>query len=795
MTALAQPDRRRRREASIGFVPAILAAWVAVPFVRIDRWVTGFDTIAYSGPNVVVSLREIRHGRIPQWNPDIFGGITHIGNAQAAVFEPLLWIFSWLSPHRALLTIIVAHLAILTSGTWWLLAKRLQLAPTAAALGAIGVIGSGLVMTRSMQFEQIAVVSWVPWVLVGVDLTLDPSAQRGRYTVLPVAAALLAISGHPQQGYIAVPLIGLWAVGRLLDHGAGWRGIVRLATAGGLALGLAAAQLLPTAAALGSSAIVGSRDISDASIPLYSAQLRKLPGTVLGDLGATSGGGHVATAGGYEQLAFVGIVVAVLAAIGATSIVITSKRCRWTGLVLLAAMAFGTISALGPRTAVYRGMHRLVPGFDLARVPGRWMLLVVMGSAILAAVGLDQVRSGLLRREHLIGAGVVLALVAWGTLFDRYDRPSSAGVTWWAVGTLVVAGAAALAHLRPRLAAPAAVALVLVAALELGWMSDSSFARSSTADAPITDLGDRITERLANAPGRSLALTDDRFSDGPYLVAGLRPNTNAVMGAPSLDGYDGGTQVTTRWVSATAALTGEPNDPELTVRSQLRFPISPTTSARLGVRWLLVDERSHTTSLAAPEWTPLLRSGTKVLLENPAWVGSAVLYHRSVAAPEAAPAEALRTAPAAAVVVEPDGPVLTCDGACDPRTAEVVRNHPTSIDVALPDDAPEGLVVVDEQLADGWSARVDGRSVDLVEANGLYVGVPVPAGAERVELRFEAPGLRAGLVVSIATVLALIGISVLEQRRHRRGGRTRGDAHRSRGAADANTGAGTLSER
>jgi hypothetical protein len=59
---------------------------------------------------------------------------------------------------------------------------------------------------------------------------------------------------------------------------------------------------------------------------------------------------------------------------------------------------------------------------------------------------------------------------------------------------------------------------------------------------------------LDGQPGRSVALTFDELGDPLYLVAGLRPNTNALFDIPSLDGYDGGVQVTDRWANALSSL-------------------------------------------------------------------------------------------------------------------------------------------------------------------------------------------------------------------------------------------------
>lgn len=767
---MANPHRslaRRLDEGCVRLAPAALAVWVLLPYLRLDRWVTGFDTAAYSGPNLVVSLDAIRDGRLPQWNTDIFGGVTHIGNAQAAVFEPLMWLASPLPTHRALSTIIVAHVVILGLGMWWLLRHRLALSLHAAALGTATVIGSGLVMSRSLQFEQIAVVSWVPWVLVGVDLSIQAEGRRSRLVVLPVTGALVAVSGHPQQVLIALPLVAAWCLGRFLDVSPGWAGFRRLAGAGALAVAIAAAQLLPVVLSLGDSAIVGDRSLADASNPTYSAQIRRLPGTFFGDVTQTV---HPFTTNSFEAMGFVGAIAGALALLGLLAV--WPRRQRWTTAALVAAAAFGTICAVGPRTVAYRVMYRVVPGFDLARVPGRWMLLVVLSAAILAAVGLDQIDTGALRSRRVIIAAVALGVITAATWWGPFERALGGGVVWWVIAFALVTGAALAAARWPAARSVALVGLVIAASVELGVMSRHSFAREVSLPQPFTDLGTELTDFLADQPGRALALSDDRRFDPGYLVPSLRPNTNAALGVASIDGYDGGTQVTTRWVEAVSALMSGRIDPQLRLHPQVDLPVSTEVSARLGVRWLVVDTDQILIEDAAPDWgAPVQRSKSLVVVENPDWVGEATLLRRSVAAPTHTPRRALRDAPGDTVVLEAGAPALRCPRRCTPVAATTRRPHPGAIDVTLPADSPAGLLVVDEQLASGWRATVDGRRAPLEEANGLFIGVRVPEGAHHVRLRFEAPGLASGLWISSAASLVVLAMLLPQRPRGARSAR------------------------
>jgi hypothetical protein len=81
------------------------------------------------------------------------------------------------------------------------------------------------------------------------------------------------------------------------------------------------------------------------------------------------------------------------------------------------------------------------------------------------------------------------------------------------------------------------------------------------------------------------------------------------------------------------------------------------------------------------------------------------------------------------------------------------------------------LVVADSIVRPGWKATVDGRPVKLVRGNHALAAIPVPAGRHRVEVRYDAPGLRVGAVVSGVSVLVAVGLVAvpwLRRRRHER---------------------------
>jgi hypothetical protein len=84
---------------------------------------------------------------------------------------------------------------------------------------------------------------------------------------------------------------------------------------------------------------------------------------------------------------------------------------------------------------------------------------------------------------------------------------------------------------------------------------------------------------------------------------------------------------------------------------------------------------------------------------------------------------------------------------------ELVTRTSAFLELRIRSDAPALLVVVEARRA-GWSARVDGRAVDTVAANLLFIGVPVPAGQHTVELSYFPPGLIPGVALAGLALLA-----------------------------------------
>ena len=89
----------------------------------------------------------------------------------------------------------------------------------------------------------------------------------------------------------------------------------------------------------------------------------------------------------------------------------------------------------------------------------------------------------------------------------------------------------------------------------------------------------------------------------------------------------------------------------------------------------------------------------------------------------------------------------------------VMYSRPSSDEIRI-ETAPDrsGFVTVLESFDPGWKATVDGRDTPVALANGFTMAVPVIAGKHLLTLRYETPGRRIGVLLSLASALVLAGL-------------------------------------
>jgi hypothetical protein len=745
--------RGRWRWVSASLIVAVVASWATRAFWWPGRYVVTFDGYTYSGPNLELTAAGARRWTLALWNDSIFGGVSHLGNPQAGTLYPPRLLTLLFETNRAMGVLVALHVIVLGLG-FVALARNLGCCARAATVGGAALVLSGMTLTKTTQFEQILVIAWMPWLLVAIRRVLRDDRPWRNAGWLAIVTAAVLTAGHPQMVFEAVVLAAAAVIG-FVDR-AHIRRLGQLA--GGVALGavIAAPQLIAAALATRDSAITAGRNPAQLLDPAYST----LPSAgVRALLGSVTVRDPVAFVGGFEAISFVGVALVSLAAIGFVDALGRRDRRQWVIAFTSAAVVSG-IWAGGPRTLVFRAARRIVPGFDLARVSSRWLIVVVIVVVLLATSGIDAVLRGEISRRTIATASGALGIGALVVVLVHVgDRTTT--IQWLTIAALSVGGCLLATAGRPGARGAAAAAVALLVVMELGLMSLHSLPQLETVDRPFTSDSYRTatTNWLRGRPGYTISFTDD-LRPPDYAVPGLRPNANVLADVRSIDGYDGGVWITKRWAAALRRLNPTP-DVELPLRNAALLPLDTDALGRLGVHYVLID-RSRPVEAMVPGWIgPTVSDDRFVVYENPAWRGEAVAWPSVDAAPSDQVPDLLRTRSSElrdTLLVASPADALACRSACQPVGLTMTRSSPehasTVVDLTQP-----SVVTFDQQFDAGWTVTVDGRPADPIEADALVVGVGVGAGRHTIDFRYRPRWLTPALILAGLGALAAVGLA------------------------------------
>lgn len=119
--------------------------------------------------------------------------------------------------------------------------------------------------------------------------------------------------------------------------------------------------------------------------------------------------------------------------------------------------------------------------------------------------------------------------------------------------------------------------------------------------------------------------------------------------------------------------------------------------------------------------------------------------------------ELRRGVPADTVMVEEDS-LPVADGR--PAALTLLTDARERITVHVDAQETGYLVLADSIVRPGWVATVDGSDVAIQHGNHAFAAIPVTEGMHTVDLRYVAPGLKSGLVVTLVS-LSLAAVLVV----------------------------------
>jgi len=628
-------DRRRTRR--FAWLPHLAVALLLAGFVALLYWPLLFtnrvlatgDILLYFYPYRDFVAAALREGRIPFWNPYLFSGAPLLANTQAAVLYPLHWPLIWLPVTGQVYWSAALHTWLFGYGGYWLL-RRWGYTAGPALVTALVLSGSGLIGGLIGHLNQLNVAAWLPWAVLCLPafsaspahpLTLAqvwPLIFR-RGALLGLIVALMLLAGHTQTLYISLFALGVWAI---------WPGVAELAASLGARAGkhrrplrlppsalrppafrllvyllgvllgalIAAPQLLPTLELNGLGLRSGGLSYLDATS--FSLKPLQLLWTLLPSYGLAEMSAVFDTPAYTEYIAYIGLLGLVLAFAGAWR---GRGPARQFGLLFA---GLGLLLALGRWNPLYFVFYTFVPGFDLFRVPARWMLIFTLGMGILAGISAAWLaaRWGELRiargedRQLTIGNG------AEHPLHDQQLTIKNSFSSRWAPIVLALLLAAelllaarALPHTQPT--APQAVYDLRTAPAHLltdpGRAPFPAAAGRFLGMSTITyDPGDMADyQRIFLDSGD---LTPATFADlviAQKVQELLAPNLPLFWRIPALDGFDGGLLPLQRYnLLAQLLAPADQLVPDGRLREQIRITPATALLNRLDVQYLITDK-------------------------------------------------------------------------------------------------------------------------------------------------------------------------------------------------------------
>ncbi len=362
------------------------------------------DTFLYFYPYWQAAADALADGRIPLWNPQLFMGAPLLANSQVGFFYPLNWpVWLWLPTPYAVSASILLHLVIAGSGAYLAARGALGVGRGAALLTAVLFALGGYVTAQVEHINQLQGMAWLPWylVVIGYRPQLGGGADKrllflGETAAFALLFSLQLLAGHSQTVFISGVMVVVWLAALVIGDRLSLIGnrladedvapnypitnykllITSLIFGSLLALLITAVQLLPTLELTQFSNRQGGLAVNE--VLSFSLNPLLLTRALLPAYGQSLFS---------EYTAFLPVTAVLLAVIG-----VWQWRRERGVFPALALVAVGLFLAFGVFNPANWLIARL-PGFNLFRVPARWLVLYAWGVALLAGAGWQAVNN------------------------------------------------------------------------------------------------------------------------------------------------------------------------------------------------------------------------------------------------------------------------------------------------------------------------------------------------------------------------------------------------------------------
>lgn len=773
-----------------------IGLYLILPFLAFPEIIWGGQTLYRTDiswihyPGHIFMAAEWLAGRVPLWDPYRQAGVPMLAEPQIGVLYPLRAIFlSPLSPSLELALFILLHFSLAALFTY-ILARSLRLSQAAATLAGLVFGFGGFLMAQTSNLNIMSGAVWLPLALFAVIRATERRSWLAALLAgLPIALqtytahsqiifyTLVSLSGYGLYRICTDFLTGDIQQRRNLRYAFHTGLLVTVTIASGLLL--AAAQLLPTSELL--QFTLRSQDrglalLTENSLPPLMWLNLILPSAFGNNVIGFKGGDPF-----QEVFIYVGLIPLFLALAG-----LTGRRQPYRLFFVL--LLFGAVLlALGRHTPLYAYVIQYLPGFDIFRIPARWLMGVNLALAVLAAFGLDSLSQSVLSRRLLGGFWLAALLLALGLSLIWVFRGDL--LTWSYTlnepyGKLAAAFLAKVFFPNP----------IYQQRLLLRWafgLNTPAFLLCANLAVAAVLLVLRATQRITAQVFTGLiilAVTLDLLLAGGTAINPVRPAERWQQlsgGARYVLAHIGEARVFPLGVSGedesvhnlgqyfpsvyrVHSASGYSSPLKLARYENFLDEADPVQALQvLGVRYLL--SRGQMGADVAATYPLVYSDADSFVYENKNPLPRAFVVHRAVQA--SSPAEALayfqsrELDPRQTVVLEAETAIpapTPADTAAS--TAAIIKQNPQRIDIEAR-LAAAGYVVLLDTFYPGWTATLDGQPSPIYRADYLGRAVFVPAGEHNLRFEYRPRSFQIGLGLALATLVVLLATAFFSQGR------------------------------
>jgi hypothetical protein len=695
------------------------------------------DYVRYLAPYAAFIQRELRANRLPLWNPYILTGVPVVEAMSPALVHPFTLPLLVLPFERVLSVLAVARLAGAGFGAF-LFARVLGCGVAGAALAGVVFMFSGFHL--GFRFHPLPNVSaLLPILLLISELRVRGASARRCGAMWGLVGTFALIGGHAETSVHSFAVVWLYHLIRAATSAAAHERWQRLRSE-------AAFLAISTACAFLGSAVVmwgHVETLLEGNALQWRERVfeyRKLAPLHVFSFLSPAGFSY------YPFPAYVGILTLVLAVRG---LLVRARFPAFPWLVIGAGAAL-----------VAYGVWPIAPILEFLPVLGagdhsRLIFVLHLSMALLAARGLEQSSNSMAQRGAFAAVGVIGLSLAFLWISGRCPGPRESWgfprVLILPVASLSLSVAFLLASTRRAMGRRWAWLVVAVVVADLYAAHGPRPRSAAPAAFPPRPVALRALEGAPEA-GRV------------YMPRELMAtNVNMIYEVPGIAGYEPSMGRRTAELLRMAGLSRF-YDFGLVSKKQPRLEDLRLLSL-LNVRYIVskhpIEDPGIAGALEEISREPI------AIYRNPKALPRAFVAERAVVAKSPDHALALMRVSSIdlgeTVILERTPAPLPASHPIEPELearAEITDYRPGAVRVTV-ETPRHGFLVFSETYLSGWRATIDGETSAVLRGDYALIAVQVPSGRHEVELRYRPRRLILGAFLSVATVFALLGATLL----------------------------------